>query len=109
MPVWNPKTKLLPFDTPADAQSVVRFFFSWPHVGDVGGAIGGCIVVAVEREIKFAPQTRFSPAISRYRKHGRLTNSQLRFRTTARFKPAQIKRARERSCDLIQRGEIGTK
>lgn len=58
------------------------------------GAIGGCIVVAVEREIKFAPQTRFSPAISRYRKHGRLTNSQLHFRTTARFEPAQIERAR---------------
>jgi len=39
----------------------------------------GCIVAAAEREIKFAPQTRFSSAISRYRKRGRQTNSQPRF------------------------------
>jgi hypothetical protein len=42
--------------------------------GEQGG--GGSIVAAAEREIKFAPQARFSSAISRYRKRGRQTNSQ---------------------------------
>lgn len=66
----------------------------WPSVRSEGR----CIVVAVEREIKFAPQTRFSPAISCYRKHGWLTNSQLHaFAQPRRFKPAQIERAIVRS------------
>lgn len=57
---------------------------------------GGCIVVAAEREIKFAPQTRFSSAISRYRKRGRLTNSQPRFsRKPVEFKPTRIDPAAE--------------
>lgn len=75
-------------------------------------------MVAVEREIKFAPQTHFSPAISRYREHGRLTNSQLRFRTTARFK-ASSNRTRDRAilfsaaklarneCELLHRQGMG--
>lgn len=70
--------------TPLQTHSLLYtlfFFTATIGGGGTGGAIGECIVVAVEREIKFAPQTRFSPAISRYRKHGRLTNSQLRFRT----------------------------
>lgn len=75
--IRNPKTKLLPvFDTPADAlQSAVTGFFFLFFTATVGGCDrgegpGGRIVAAVEREIKFAPQTRFSPAISPgYREH----------------------------------------
>lgn len=46
MPI--PKTKLLPFDTPADAQSAIYFFFSGPlstaegAIGAGGVHCGGC-------------------------------------------------------------------
>lgn len=66
-PIGDPKTKIFPFDTPAEIHSLLYTFFSRPlpvrvcDRGCVGGEGWGtrcCIVVAIEREIKFAPAFR---------------------------------------------------